>query len=296
MTYFIKANRISVEEYLVPYNGNIIVEKYILKPKEDFKRQDGYLHLLEHMLIKENREWFTKLENGNIYFNAVTSKETIEFIFFHFKKNIQINFLEQLNTIFSIENLELERKTILQEKVWLDNTMQDSTEIKTIIGSENDIYSFDLINLNNLKKNLDKVTKITFSNDKKGFLLNKKYICVEDFQKSLVAIEKSNNYTMNENDLVGKLVIYFFNIVEKVMNDAFEFEVEKKKDCFKIITDRRIEKLNKKQVFSRYLILLNNFNFFEKEITFIIETFSAEIENIEELFINTTWELIAEYE
>lgn len=293
---FIDANRITLKEYLVSYNSNMIVEKYIVKPKKKFKLNAGYLHLLEHMIIKENRDWFTKLENEGVYFNAITSKETIEFIFFYFNRNIQINLLERFDTVFSIENLELERKTILQEKVWLDNTMQDSTEISAIIGSELAIRSFELSKLNELKNNLDRVTKITFSNNEKEYLLSKKHIYVEDFQHDLIRMSNNDNHWINENDLAGKLLLYFFNIVKIVKKDSVQFKLEKIEDHFKIITDTAIKKLNKRQIFSRYLILLNNFKLFEQEMTFIIDNFSAEIENIEELFMDTQWELMTHYE
>lgn len=143
---------------------------------------------------------------------------------------------------------------------------------------------------------MKRLVKITFTPNKNIPVSEEKEIDVQDFQNWLLTIEKSNENIWIEKDFYGRLVAYFFSIVKKIMDNRIRLDIKHKKNNFKVTVSGSIESINKKMIFSRYLILMNNFNLFQKEITFFIENFSTQIENIEELFLNTSWELLASYE
>lgn len=109
MKDFKNENEVEVKEFFVRFKGDMTIEKYILIPVKSAELGNGYLHLLEHMLIQQNRQWFTYIENENVCFNAITSKDRIEFIFLYFHKTITIDFMKFFETNFSHENLELEK-------------------------------------------------------------------------------------------------------------------------------------------------------------------------------------------
>lgn len=70
------------EYYELPISSkNIIIDQLIYYPKFDVPT--GYLHLLEHILVKQNRSLIDNFESNLDIFNAITDIDKMVFLFIH---------------------------------------------------------------------------------------------------------------------------------------------------------------------------------------------------------------------
>lgn len=114
----------------------------------------GYAHLFEHMVIKSNQKYFNSLEEKGINYNAETQKDKILFTFIGFNGDILENEILNLRKIFDTEfrsdDLETEKKTIIQEYLYRSKAFTKES-IEAAIGSIENIKAFSIEKLNDVK-------------------------------------------------------------------------------------------------------------------------------------------------
>ena len=121
------------EYYELPISSkNIIIDQLIYYPKFDVPT--GYLHLLEHILVKQNRSLIDNFESNLDIFNAITDIDKMVFLFIH-KNELFSPKLDFKIAIFE-HTFQLEKEIILEERRLYSN---ERKEINQIIGSSKDI-------------------------------------------------------------------------------------------------------------------------------------------------------------
>lgn len=282
--------------YWIPLKKNIIIKKYILDFNALSSGDEGYLHLFEHMLINQNREYFSELEERGVYFNAVTSETSIQFLFFYFKKEISLNFINMINVKFLESNLEVEKKTILEERVWLKKNHTNMEEINTIIGRSQQIKKFDIKKLDNMGQKINRITLITMSNE--GPHRNKiPEITINqlNFYEIMVSKIEQKNYNLNTKKIEDKLVLYFIYITKLVLANI---NLDSREDIIADLVSSDFKKnlKAKKIILAKFELSLSNFKVLENEITEYINKIPMEIINFDSLFLETPWEKLINYE
>ena len=288
--------------------------------QEDLKEgYNGYAHLLEHMTIKANNEYLNTLEKRGLVFNAETQENQTCYIFLDLTGGIIIKELESgtlkkiyLST-FTEEQLEVERKTIIEEHSLLSN-IHGKQNIDKIIGTVVQIQSFDLNTLLRIKaKYYNEATCLLMGNPFhfSGELIFKNCHCnnidTEWFRHiSIEDISYENNFPVLEfminpytEFLAYCLKVLFSNSTDvnnllKVSHEADKLKISflGNGECLKRIMLTNGE--YKKNAYFRYYINLSNGKFLQSELMYLIKYLSPfmSIKQLDFtlLFFNSLWE------
>lgn len=85
---------------------NVSVDHIYIYPK--FEMLPGYLHLLEHMIIRNSKVELEKYELKNNIYNALTDKKKMNFVFIH-------SDFEEIPISFSADTF-FKKKILIQKK------------------------------------------------------------------------------------------------------------------------------------------------------------------------------------
>ncbi|MGS6421026.1 hypothetical protein [Enterococcus lactis] len=267
---------------------NVSVDQIYIYPQ--FEILPGYLHLLEHMIIRNNKVELEKYELKNNIYNALTDKKKMNFVFIHSNfEEIPISF--SIDTFFREEDFNTEKKIIIEErKLYPDNY----PSVDKILGTEDQIKEFKLSILQNILRN-NKFSFIHFNYASCNQKINEKrkeYVPISINSIFNSVIIKSKGYIILKETFVTKLIIYFLRILEfSVMGIKFNIKTEEKRIEVSYYENTDLPKLlaKKSQILKRYKIFLNEFRFHNQEMIYLIENFGCVIE-FEKYWEELTWE------
>lgn len=233
----------NMKTFYIQKRGRIIISKYIIIPNDSVER--GYLHLLEHMIIRQN---FLLLKEHSIEFNGYTEEGmmTIEIMS---NRKIELS----LNK-FSIDDLRKEILLITQER---QSYPTDSILCNKILGSLEDIQQFNLSKLNDLLRKID-IYHIVYSDEN-----------INTPQK--LCLEKA--YIRDKEIILEGIPIHLFSIINKICAKSI-FEINYEHNSFYFIDKCNVENAmdiigdkNKiKNIFKLYCIKLKEYRFLDNEV------------------------------
>ncbi len=133
---FFSFTRPSVTSYLVNYPCHGQFSRYTLIPAHPFQR--GYLHLIEHMIMRANVPRFAEFERHGGVYNAATTLTELSITMRSPLLSAPLPLDELLSSEWDEAGFAIERDTITQERSLIMGRNADAT-----IGTEDDIRSFD---------------------------------------------------------------------------------------------------------------------------------------------------------
>ena len=243
------------EYYELPISSkNIIIDQLIYYPKFDVPT--GYLHLLEHILVKQNRSLIDNFESNLDIFNAITDIDKMVFLFIH-KNELFSPKLDFKIAIFE-HTFQLEKEIILEERRLYSNERKD---INQIIGSSKDIEKF---NLNRLKR---------ISNGKNFNLIHIRYNSKNRTNQDYDPIEIKGGFNIKwvtnstfilKKDFNAELFSYYLYIFRIACND-FKYNIEQALNTLLVTVENREKFLNlikcQNNILTIYKLSLKNLNF-----------------------------------
>lgn len=250
----------------IPIFGNMVIDKYLFIPSKYI--DDGYLHLLEHMIIRNN---FDALSCNSIEFNGFTTDVMSIEIMSH-------NGLQLVKRSFLESDLNIEKKLIKKER--LVYSLYDE-ESNRILGTLDDIESFNINNLYESVKNLD-VYHIIYSSQ---------------IQK----IDDSNSisFKVTRNQIkINGISVYIFEIINNILNDKI-FSINYYENSFSFMKDKKekaIQLMHRKEIirniFTIYYLNLSEYRVLDNEICTAIQQNRFQLMNILKIMENINWEKI----
>lgn len=279
----------------------------------------GYAHLLEHMTIKSNNDYLNSLEKRGLIFNAETQEYLTCYIFLDLDGSIIVNELNRgvLYNLFcsdyTEEELEIERKTIIEEHALITNTM-GKRNADLMLGSVEKIKEFNLDTLlATRKKRYSKHIYIIMGNKNnfteqffyKQSLVNfdidwYKKIQVLDikYYKRYPVIELSVNFY--SEFFVYCLRILFCSIEE--VNTQLKIYRTYNRIKIQLVGNLRLLKdaiisttKYKEHAYFRYYMNLSSFKYLYTELIYITKYLSPFIElnglEFEKVFFSVPWEM-----
>jgi len=293
-------------EYIYVTNSKNIVVKYVL-PLGSLSKNvpTGYIHLLEHLYIKANHRYLTKLENLGVHFNGVTRENHMEIILIDPSGEV-LN--EELNnfkldnlfkTEFTDKELEIEKDTIIQEHKMLQKTI-DHNNVNITLGSIDEIKKFNLRTLNNIRKNFEKdFKKIIFKNIKVDNIYSTNKIEWVSKVEILGYITRDGNISLSLKDnFYSEIFIYVINILLDPVFRLQDIKLVRNNDMVTLNIPVSYDKLihmvenHKINAYDRYNLKLKaSFKFLSDQVTYIINHF-YKYGLISELYYLDNWEKI----
>lgn len=288
-----KLRRTSLRNYVYDIDADIDVVKYIISCGYDSDfAPSGYAHLLEHMYINTNYDYLKKIESEGANFNATTTKDFIKINIVDptGKKVIYNgNFIkdnELIYTKFNQKQLDLEKKTIIQEHNILKKTLGNE-KTDYMLGNDLQIESFSIDKLNKIHEYLfDKYIRVIFTkpldNDKTKLMkdikgesvwLDKLKIQTIVNSKEFFIIHLNDNY--NARILFYSLYIFFDETLQ-LGSPSYNIKVDKLEIKVPLEYVKFIEYVNKYKYNSMMIYMLKfnlSFKFLSNEIANIINLF-----------------------
>lgn len=286
-------NPVTLASIIIPYGYS----------SKEYER--GYAHLIEHMVIQSNQDYFNQLESQGIIYNAETQAEQINFTFIDFKSDTLLNETKNLSNIlkteFRQEALDIEKKTIYQEHLYRSSTFSPDS-VNAALGTVEEIKNF---NLDKLKKSRDialqkyKVLLIDPHPERLGKELKTVpvYTINDNWYKNIVITHfESNDKSINiqlKKDIYAELFVYALRILSMCSFDAYEIEHLRnenfinvklpfgKEEFLKMIKD-------KDKIFSRYILYLGTLKVYHQELAYCVNNIGVDFET-QQCFMND-WE------
>ncbi|WFR56985.1 insulinase family protein [Anaerocolumna sp. AGMB13025] len=313
MDFFKSLYKISEYDYWFDLDSKTAVIKFMIPYGylSDGENK-GYAHLMEHMIIQENKEYFKELEQQGIQFNALTSEYMTEFVFLDAEGHqltqqlksgsLKLAFLK----FFRKESLELEQKTILEEHALLSNRT-GRVEADTMIGTTEEIKNFNLAVLNRLKREIYQnyhtilFGPAVFFNPEKThyerYKENRKLKRWSERIDIIEAVKKPDGSGINlllQADLYGELFAYCMHILFSDLIGGYTLEIKKKPKLIVLEIRGAMDELGevlkyKVNSFYRYDILFSSFQFLCKEITYLLYCMSERVD-LEKAYLEENWE------
>ena len=265
----------------------------------------GYAHLIEHMVIQSNQEYFNMLESNGIIYNAETQAEQINFTFIDFNSDTLLHETEHLGDIlkteFTQKALDIEIKTIYQEHLYRSSTFSLDS-VNTALGTVEEINNFDLEKLKKARDIALQKYKLLFINPEPkrlGKELKKApvYRINDNWYKNIVITHFENNgNSINirlKKDIYAELFVYALRILSMCSFDAYEIEHLRsenfidiklpfgKEEFLKMIKD-------KDKIFSRYILYLSTMKVYHQELAYCVNNIGVDFET-HKCFMNE-WE------
>lgn len=285
----------------------------------------GYAHLLEHMTICSNNNYLNSLEKRGVVFNAETQGHQTRYIFLDLNRSCVIDDLNNgilsgiFSSKFSKEQLDIEKKTIIEEHALLRNTM-DTHVVNQMIGTIEAIKKFDLDKL--LAIRVIRYFKPTY------IVLGSRCSSIENFNyasssftnidlewyKSILFLEinkKKEAFIIELNkDIYSELLAYCIKVLVNPLTDVnISIRIDRGLKYLKImllgdleLIKRAVKNSNyKEHAYYRFYMNLSNFYFLYEELIYITTYLSPYTNithiNFEKIFLSTPWEaeLYAKY-
>lgn len=226
----------------IPKDSQLIIDKYLFIPKSPIAT--GYLHLLEHMIIRNNLESLIK---ESIEFNGYT--DDIMAIEIMSKTGFQL-----ISKNFSLHDLNIEKQLILQERFIYPEMDKKSNQI---LGTIEEINSFNIEALTQNAMNLD-IYHIVYGRCDRPFY--------EDiYLKSI--------YTDHNHIILDGLPVHIFEIMNSILNEQI-FEINYQNNSFTFSDKNKLlkaiyimynEKLIK-NIFKLYCLNLKEYRVLDDEV------------------------------
>ncbi len=275
-------------EFALEIKKNITIITFVVPYGFESKEMDvGYAHLLEHMIIKSNQNYFDYLENRGVNYNAETQDNQIVFTFIDFDRKVLKAEVNKIRDIFKVKfkesEFESEKKVIEQEYLYQKNKYSEDS-IKRSIGSLSTISEFNLNKLNQYKKYISEKVKLLFidtsPNDYiKGNTLFIKSNIELDWYKKInileVDVEKNNMEIKLEKNIYSDILVYNLKVINEYTIEKSEIKILNDKNYYYLIISDNLEKIllkagNKKKAFTRYYLLLDTIKILSKECIYFI--------------------------
>lgn len=254
----------------IPKNNRITIDKYLFIPKSPI--DTGYLHLLEHMIIRNNLELLTK---ESIEFNGYTDDTmSIEIMS---KSGIQL-----IAKKFSPYDLNIEKQLIIKERLIYPEIDKKSNQI---LGTIDEINSFSVNILNQIIKKLD-VYHIVYGP------------CNPFYEK----IHLKSIYIDNGHVVLDGLPIHIFDIINRILNEQiFKINYQNNSFCFtdknkllKAIEVMSNEKLIK-NIFKLYYLNMQEYRVLDDEVCSAIQQKRLVLMNILKIAEEFDWQQIGNF-
>ena len=253
--------RINPYKYLAYYDSPVnIIKVLFLAGYKNQEIKRGYVHLLEHLFLKNNYKFLTDLELDGGFYNGLTEANKMELIIYGISDEDFQSFMfeEILNfdeIIISDQLFENEKKVIEEEyyTLILDHPVE---EVEQTIGSLEDIQNFSLDEVNYILSDLDyKPVLFLFSNINK--LESSEELENEEQRRQEFTLEFNDGYYQigaTDEFTFGKLVTAF-----KILKDTrFLSKVNYKNGKFSLSEeDYNYIKENMLNIESRFRILID---------------------------------------
>lgn len=268
---------------------NISVDHVYIYPKSELK--PGYLHLLEHMLIRTNKKLLDQYEQKNNIYNALTDKKKMNFVFVHKGSDkLPIDFLD--NKLFQKDDFNIEKNIIMEErKLYLDNF----PSVNEVLGTYNQICEFELDILQSiLNSNQFSIIHFNYSLQSSTEKKTRKIGCFSIHDNDILnsVIKNEKGYMLLNYSVSSKLIVYFLRILQITIFN-FKANVKQKNNYIEITYSKNIDlsklPMQKIQIMRIYKIYLNELRFHSQEMIYLIESFGSLIE-IEKYWEEVPWE------
>lgn len=271
------------ESFFFPID--IQVSQLIFYPNKEF--HPGYLHLLEHMIIRHKQKEFKKFETDFNIYNAMTDKKKINFLFIHHTPlELPVNTI--IPTTFSKQNFELEKKIILEERKLYPN---EYPLVDDVLGSIEQIKEFDLLLLQKMIQNNQFSTiRLNYSSNNKRYSSNKRITHHLDLNN----IKKNSNTIILENNMNAEIIVYFLRILTfAIKNFTFRTDYRSNQIVLTLTKPLEIDQIlkNKSQILKKYKLFLEELRFHNQEVVYLLEQFNC-IPNFNKLWEEQPWEKI----
>ncbi|WP_251861394.1 insulinase family protein [Clostridium sp. Marseille-Q2269] len=309
----------SSNQYLYKIDEDVIVMKYLIPVGYKSKNIScGYAHLLEHMYINSNYSYLKDIEKKGVRFNATTTENLIEITLIDATGKLLLDKLKDVHkdmflySTFNEKQLQLEKKTILQEHNILKKTL-GTKNADFMIGTEKDIDSFYVDKLNKYSKVIrDKNIKIIFSslsiseNTGNKENINKKCNWIDHIMILNITNYKGETHILLEDNCSGRILFYslhiFFDEILKLGSPSYNTKHNKFEIILPVEYDLFKEYVLKYKMNSliRYKLKTNiSFKFLCDEVRNIINLIYVPYGDctfIDESFYLKNWEkVIGEY-
>lgn len=270
--YYNKKNSpVSLASVILPYG---------YKSKE-LKR--GYAHLIEHMIIRCNMDYFNQLESRGIIYNAETQAEKTLFTFLDFDGKVLDNEVEHLGKLLECEfgqnALDIEKKTIAQEHLYRAS-MYSIKSVNEAIGTPEEINQFSLESLIEARKAMMKSHKVLYISPSTKRFKNVLKVCAnqeltDDWYKNIsienISEDENSINIILKNDIYSELLAYSLNILCMCSFEHGKIEHYKNGDRIMIILHFNRDKFlsmikDKSKSFSRYIIYLDTIKVYYQEL------------------------------
>lgn len=290
----IKDNPLSLASIILPYGYS----------SSEFER--GYAHLMEHMVIRSNQDYFNFLESQGIIYNAETQAEKTLFTFLDFSRKVLDNEIDHLENIlkteFCQEDLDIEKKTIAQEYLYRTSICTFEA-VNEAIGTPEEISRFDLKGLSTAREAALKHHKMLYISPaperlKKILKKSKRQELTNDWYKKINILNiSSNENTINirlKNDIYSELLAYSLNILCTCSFEQYKMGRHKNDDTIEIKLYFNKEQLiamfkDKKKSFSRYIIYLDTIKVYYQELASCINNIGLDFD-VEKCYMSS-WEV-----
>jgi len=264
---------------------------------------NGYAHLIEHLVIKNNKEYLSNLERHGVFYNASTTQDSTDYMFLSTSDILKTeinngNILKVLFHALNESDLAAEINTIIQERLILTQQLTNS-EIDRMIGKEEEIKGFNILKANavlasNYKniKTLNMNNEINFYHNNK-LIFNKLWI----YSANIVTMERHKDSVkiILERCYYSEMLAYFLRIL--ICNPVGKGKVDIKRNSFEIEIEiagdlpatSRLQDLKDKS-HNYYLLTLNSIKALSEELKYIIKYLGID-HNLTYMYLNTNWEV-----
>lgn len=276
-------NPISLASIIIPYGYS------------SHELERGYAHLMEHMFIRSNQDYFNTLESQGIIYNAETQAEKTLFTFVDFNGNVLDNEIENLGNIlkaeFRQEDLDIEKKTIAQEYLYRASTCAIEA-VNEAIGTQEEIKAFSLKGLSAAREAISKHHKVLYISPapqrlKRILKASEKQDLTNDWYKHInienISSDDNSMTIVLKNDIYSELLAYSLNILCMCSFEQGKMEQRKNNDFIEIKLRFNKEKLtamlkDKKKSFSRYIIYLDTIKVYYQELASCINNIGLDFD------------------
>lgn len=273
----------------------------------DLIQKNGYAHLIEHMVIQENKKYLTHLEKQGIQFNAETKDCMTEYIFIDLQSDLLLDELKNGNlekifkTEFKEESLEIEKGTIAQEHLLL-STQMDEADVSDMIGNREEIANFKLARADGIKEDIyPKYSTMVFTNSGIVEIKNGRegiYIDEANWFNEVTFLNfvRCQDYTEFEvkSGIHSEILAYCLRILfcDTILDYRLKLQRYEENIRIKIIGD--IDNIKnviqyKSNAYHHYYLLLTSFKYLCNEVTYVTYHLVNNID-IEKMYMSDDWE------